>query len=238
VVSSVATDYRCRVISAYLEDVDTGGPDGAQFGGPALPEVGEVVSEFEVTRAWLNDCCWSPSGAALAFVGHDSMLHVATWPSGAGSGSGAAEDPSSIQSVKCPTLPGTRVLFLTEALLVVAGHGMNPELFARSAEGVWRFLCYVDRKQEDAGAGAKVLSGAAAARAMFASKVTRGQAAGADDAASSSSSWMRHNNAITYLKAFRVAASGAVTAFSTSGDDGRVVVWDLEKLALPDVVLQ
>ncbi len=232
VLASVATDYRCRIMSAFLEDVDTSGPDGAQFGGNSLPEVGEVVAEFEVTRAWLNDCCWSASGTSLAFVGHDSMLHVATYPSNTSSG-GAIDDPI-IQSIKCPTLPGTRVLFLSETLLVVAGHGMNPELFTKSPDdSIWRFACYADRKAEaDKGAIAAV-SSMKSARELFVNKTTKGQASSTTEEL-----WTRHNNAITYLKSYKLSSSGNISAFSTSGDDGRVVIWDLVKINPPELNLQ
>ena len=254
-LASVATDYRCRVISAFLEDVDTGGPDGAQFGGAALPEVGEVVAEFEVTRAWLNDCAWSPSGASLAFVGHDSLLHVVSYPAagGGGGGAGAAggDGEPIVQSIKCPTLPGMRVLFLSESLLVTCGHGMNPELFLRGAPAAdgappaWGFACYLDRrgasadaaKAKAAAAGAAgAASGWASARAMFASKVNKGQAAGSG----AEDPWTRHTNAITYLQPYRAAATAApaTRAFSTSGVDGRVVVWDLVDIAPPELDLR
>jgi len=241
-VASVAADYRCRVLSAFLEDVDSGGPDGAQFsegaGGAPLPEVGEVVAEFEVTRAWLNDCAWSPSGAALAFVGHDSLLHVVTWPAG-------GAEPV-VQSIKCPTLPGNRVLFLSERLLVLAGHSMNPELFLRGeagaagaegGAGLWAFAGHLDRRSEaPAKAAAAATSGWAAARAAFASKVNKGQAAGSG----AEEAWTKHANAITCLQAYRAAATRApaTRAFSSSGLDGRVVVWDLVELAPPELDLR
>ena len=238
-LASVATDYRCRVLSAFLEDVDGGGPDGAQFG--ALPEVGEVVAEFEVTRAWLNDCAWSPSGAALAFVGHDSMLHVVSWGGGGGGGAAvaaaAADGEPVVQSIKCPTLPGNRVLFLSESLLVAAGHAMNPELFLRSADsGLWAFACHLDRRSQAPAKAAAAASGWATARAAFASKVNKGQAVGAG----AEEAWTRHSNAITYLQGYRAAATRApaTRAFSTSGLDGRVVVWDLVDLAPPELDLR
>jgi actin related protein 2/3 complex, subunit 1A/1B len=219
VLASVATDYRCRVISAHLEDLDGASPEAApaiasattQFG--ALPEAGEVITEFETTRAWLNDCAWSQSGHCLAFVGHDSLLHVVTF----------AKEPTeapTIQSIKCPTLPDMRVLFLSDSALVTAGHAQNPQIFIRGADGFWRFACYVDRKPEaGAGKAAAATGGVAAARAMFASKVSKGQAAGSgpEDA------WTKHQNAITYLKPYAVSSSecgGGIKGKWGSGGEG------------------
>jgi actin related protein 2/3 complex subunit 1A/1B len=244
-LASVATDYRCRVLSAFLEDVDSGGPDGAQFsagaGGAPLPEVGEVVAEFEQTRAWLNDCAWSPSGSALAFVGHDSLLHVVSWggaaAAAAAAAAGAADGEPVVQSIKCPTLPGNRVLFLSERLLVTVGHAMNPELFVRGADsGIWAFACHLDRRSEQPAAAKAAASGWASARAHFVSKVNKGQAA----ASAAEEAWTRHSNAITYLQPFRAAATRepATRAFSTSGLDGRVVVWDVVAMAPPELDLR
>jgi actin related protein 2/3 complex subunit 1A/1B len=197
-IATVATDYVCRVSSAYIEGVDAA-PVATPFG--PLPEVGEIVTEFEVTRAWLNDCAWSPCGSALAFVGHDALLHVATFnPATPGA-------PPTIQTVKCPTLPATRILFLSPTALVTAGHSMNPELFTctssaeKGAGGAqpptWSFASYLDKKP-DAGASAKATTGIAAARAMFANRVSKGQSAGSPD----TEVWTKHHNAIVGIKGY------------------------------------
>jgi hypothetical protein len=139
ILAASGTDYRCRVYSAFLDEVDRA-PDAAQFG--ALPEFGEIITEFEPTKvracfdagvavgmggdlpdrsrgvccrasrcahsprfrfhrrrlhsrrctmqSWINDCAWSPSGRSLAFIGHDSLLHVVTF----------AADPSTAPSIQ------------------------------------------------------------------------------------------------------------------------------------------
>lgn len=229
VLATVATDYRCRVLSAYLEDVDAS-EDGGVFG--PLPPAGEVLHEFDVTRAWVNHAAWSPSGTQLAFVGHDSLLHVATFNA----------DPTVaplIQTIKCPTLPAMRVLFLSEDCLVTAGHSMNPELFARGAAASagagagaaapaapggfapWTFVGYVDRKAEASSAAAsKIANSFASARGMFASKVTTGGGAGGGaggaggsaangSADGGSDSWTKHKNAITYMQPCRISGESS-----------------------------
>ena len=197
VLASVATDYRCRVISAYLEEVDSV-PQPAQFG--TLTDPGDVITEFETTRAWLNDCAWSPSGLSLAFVGHDSLLHVVSF--------GTTPDTAPlIQSIKCPTLPGMRILFLSETALITAGHSMNPELFSRNANGIWQFICYIDRKDTSkATTNAASSSGVAAARAMFANKVTKGISTNTGSASGPEDVWTKHQNAITYLQPYGVTS--------------------------------
>ena len=204
VIAAASCDYSCSVISAYMEDVDGAAAPGATPFG-ALPEAGEAIAEFEASRAWVNDVAWSPSGSALAFAGHDSLLHVVTFGAG-----GAAV----MQTIKCPTLPATRLLFLSEAALVSVGHSMNPEVYVASGgsgEGggggggprVWRFSEYLDKRPE-AGAAKAATGGVAAARAMFASKATKGQST----AAAGDGEWMKHQNAIMGIKGF--AESGAL----------------------------
>ena len=166
VLATVATDYTCRVVAAHVEGVDAARA-ATPFG--ALPEAGEVITEFEITRAWVNDVAWSPSGRALAFAGHDSLLHLVTFGSG--------EAGPLLQTIKCPTLPAMRLTFLSETALVTAGHSMNPELYVCSAGAgagagagaaaalpLWTFASYLDKRPE-AGAGAKAAGGVAAARA-------------------------------------------------------------------------
>lgn len=220
VIATASCDYSCTVVSAFMEDVDGAAAPGATPFG-ALPEAGEAIAEFEASRAWVNDVAWSPSGGALAFAGHDSLLHVVTFGAG-----GAAV----MQTIKCPTLPATRLLFLSETALVSVGHSMNPEVYVAGAGAgggigapqVWRFSEYLDKRPE-AGAAKAATGGVAAARAMFASKATKGQSA----AAAGDGEWMKHQNAIMGIKGFAASASGGLRAFSTHGNDGRIVIWEV-----------
>ena len=257
-----STDYRARVIFAFLEATDKGGPSAAPFG---VHEPGDCIAEWEMTKAWVNDAQWSPSGTQLAFIGQDGMLHVTNFGAAAG---GAGGEPA-VHSVKTSGLPGNAVLWLTEKALVVAGHNMNPDVFVAADGGEWKFAGAADVKVRIGGA---VLSGASrrralqffsspphplnaspfphagaallqdtgassarasssafgAAHAMFTSRVTKG--AGAGDGGGETGPWTKHQGAITCLKALAVTAKGAVSRFSTSGSDGRLVIWDVATL--------
>jgi len=151
VLAVSSTDYRCRVLFAYLEATD-GAPAAPPFvaaGAAAALEAGEVLAEWEMTKAWVNDAAWSPSGAQLAFIGHDGLLHVAAF---AGAGAPAVE------SVKTTALPGNVLLWLTEKALVVAGHNMNADVFVAGAGGKWAFAGSADvkvRAEEEAASPAR-----------------------------------------------------------------------------------
>ncbi len=83
---------------------------------------------------------YSPSGASLAFAGHDASISVVT--------------NGQVQTIKLPCLPLTQLLFLDEAKLIGAGHDANPALFAKQNEWAFaRFLVrgqsYYRRRRED-----------------------------------------------------------------------------------------
>lgn len=67
----------------------------------------------------------------------------------------------------------------------------------------------------------KASSSFGAARAMFAAKTTTGTSG-----ATSSKVWTKHQAAITGLKVLSKPGEAA-SRFTTSGIDGRIVVWDL-----------
>lgn len=104
ILAAASTDYKARVLCAYLDGVD-GRPEAAQFGG-VYPPFGDQIIDFEVrrrwagergrrssppldlypsahqsqvSRAWINDVAWSASGLQLAFVAHDGLLHIASF---------------------------------------------------------------------------------------------------------------------------------------------------------------
>ncbi|KAI3476963.1 hypothetical protein L1887_61393 [Cichorium endivia] len=74
-----SADMRARVFSAYIKGVDAKPP--ASVWGERLP-FGTVCGEFSTpSGGWIHGVAFSPSGDALAFVGHDSSLTV-VYPSG------------------------------------------------------------------------------------------------------------------------------------------------------------
>lgn len=140
-----STDYRCRVLFAYLGPVDGveaggPGPDPSPFAAPGGAETGDVLADWEMTKAWVNDAQWSPSGSSLAFIGHDGLLHVTSFA--------ATDDGIQISTVKTNSLPGMCLLWLSERSLVVGGHSCNPEVFASSGPKAtdWKLVGQADVK--------------------------------------------------------------------------------------------
>jgi len=148
VLAASSTDYKCRVLFAYLETTDKSGPNAAPFADGASLEPGETIVEWEQTRAWVNDAAWSPSGSQLAFVGHDGLLHVVAFAGGAA---------PAVASLKTSGLPASKVLWINEKSLVTAGHNMNPEVFAVDS-GKWALVGALDVRVRDAKGGMGVTS--------------------------------------------------------------------------------
>ena len=207
-----SSDLRCRVFSCYVPEVDGPNQQIANFSDNR--PFGEDYVEF-ASNGWVNSVAWSPSGNSLAFCGHDSSIHFASF----------ASNPPAVQVIKTPDLPLFRLMFLSDSCLVGGGHEMVPVLYHNT--NMWS----QHSKLDSATAGASVVaeekksSNSAAARNIFQSKTARGQ----DAAAQGDKLMTRHENCITCIQNLSPNAAQC-TKFSTSGLDGRVVVWDLQAL--------
>lgn len=204
-------DFKCRVISTYTGDVDSEGPNAHPFATPV--ELGETYAEMSAL-GWVNAVAWAPSGNVLAFAAHDSSLHVATL---------SATARPVVRTIRFREMPLNSLIFVTEGAIIGGGHDFNPILYTRAAGGTWALNRRLDERKEDKAASAT--SGVSAARALFQNKTRSGQDAKAD----SDTLWTQHDNAITCIANASVSR-GPVDKVSTSGLDGRLVIWDLPAL--------
>lgn len=234
--ATASTDFTCRISSGLVKETDGSEPDPAVLSMFPIPKLfkkpGTPLYEVKTNDTWVHDCAWSPDGYSAAFCCYDSTVQVTSIPADA-----AASAGPTTSIVKLPGLPANRVLWLSPSLIVAAGHSNNPELIAR--EGTeWKYAGVVDSKEADGAArGNSLASSFGSARALFAAKVDRGigQAGGATDgsaAGEASGEWTKHQASITFIQPYRRSVNDkqVLTAFSTSGIDGRVVVWDLLKI--------
>lgn len=215
-----STDFKCRVYSAHHADID--GPD-------AFLEFGEPVVEY-TSAGWITSIAWSPSGQVLCFTGHDSSISFIDMES----------DEATPQTIRLSFLPMNDVIFLSDKLVIAAGHDFIPTLLARIGDQGWSMVsdeCGIDPGSSSVaskigGSPQRASSlktsigsdtGVAAARSMFQSKSMRGQ----EFVTTSLST--QHENAITCLRLL----SEKPRRFSSTSLDGRVVIWDLDKLLNP-----
>lgn len=109
-------DFKCRVFSAFIENIDEPDNTGYEMWDKAN-EFGECLAEFDQAKAWVQGVSWAPSGFQVAFVGHGSTLHVANLKD------------SSVANYYSKALPFHDVQFIGDGKLVVVGFDCNPTIF-------------------------------------------------------------------------------------------------------------
>lgn len=206
-IATGCTDYKARIHSAYIEELDTGDDDGWSGVYPKLRTFGEQLAEFGNSKGWVNAVTFSPSGATLAFSGHGSTIHFAD----------AKSEKASVYDINQNGLPYLALAFTDENTLIAVGYDANPAVYTKSGDK-WAF-----KKQLDSADGKKNQQAAAASAAQksfskWADADKRGQEFGA--AGASSDPLTRHTNAITAIRLYD-------KDITTSGLDGRILFWTL-----------
>ncbi|OAV92671.1 hypothetical protein PTTG_07656 [Puccinia triticina 1-1 BBBD Race 1] len=222
-----SADATCRVLSAYIKGVDS--KPAPTVWGERIP-FNTICADFSApSGGWVHDVCFSPSGDALAFVSHDSAITL-VYPSGPDAA------PHAIHVIKLPSLPFISLSFCSETSLVAAGHDCQPMLFQGNLQAGWQLVKTLDEgKSAAAGAQAKSMAGPGIGRLnneafnLFRSADSRGVMSSVEGAATSGNRAgvdTVHSNTITSIRNF-AGQPGAVTHLSTSGVDGKLVVWDV-----------
>lgn len=142
-----------------------------------------------------------------------------------------------MHTIRTPSLPYVALLWLSQTTLVAAGHDCQPVLFSGSVESGWALVRSLD---ENVAGGTKpgILTPSSTggvgrlnseAFRTFRSADSRGASSSAPGGGAGGSGATElttvHQNTITKVKAFETSAEGEVTRFSTSGVDGRLVIW-------------
>ena len=70
VVATACTDFKCRIFSAYLKNVD-GKAVSTPWGDN--PKFGTLFYEVE-SPGWVRNVAFSPAGDVLAFCSHNSTV--------------------------------------------------------------------------------------------------------------------------------------------------------------------
>ncbi|KAK5096648.1 ARP2/3 actin-organizing complex subunit Sop2 [Lithohypha guttulata] len=198
-----STDSHARVFSGFIKGIDER-PEASVWGErlPFNTVCGEYLND---SAGWIHAVSFAPSGDALAFAGHDSSITV-VYPSG------PEQPPRAMISISTQTLPFTSLIWNGDAEIIAAGYDCEPFRFRGSEQG-WELVGSVESKRTGQGAATKE-----SARNMFRQMDLRGKAK--DDTQLSTT----HQNTINTIRVFSGSQAG-VQQFSTSGVDGRVVIW-------------
>jgi len=198
-------DFKTRIFSAYIKEVDGDKATPTPWAAKPGP-LGQVVTEFSCGGGgWVHCVKFSPSGNRMAWVGHDSSLTVLD-----------AADQSNITTIKDWYLPFTCVVWVTENSLVAGGHDCCPLLFSYGGRNKLKFVSKLDVPSEQK-------SNSFTAMTRF-KNLDKSNAAEVETALKT-----LHQNAITWI-APHTTNGDRVTKFTTSGTDGLLVLWDLQKL--------
>ncbi|KAL7151714.1 hypothetical protein ABFS83_04G050000 [Erythranthe nasuta] len=212
-LATTSTDGKCRVFSTFIKGVDTKNAAGSSTD----TKFGEQIMQLDLSLSWTFGMKWSPSGNTLAYVGHNSMIYFVD---------DVGPSPSA-QSVAFRDLPLRDVLFISERMLIGGGFDCNPMVFIADERGLWSFLRFLDERKPSSSAkyGSQLSEkfGKLYSQSKYSTNDTNGtpRTRGGGGGA--------HENCITSVVSLKKAGGTTVTSFSTSGLDGKIVIWELEK---------
>ncbi|KAM0752563.1 WD40 repeat-like protein [Meredithblackwellia eburnea MCA 4105] len=241
-LASGSADGVARVFSTFLKGVDS--KPTPTVWGERLP-FNTVCGEFpSPSGGWVHSVAFSPSGDTLAFASHDSTITI-VYPTS------PTSPPQAMYTIPLPSLPILSLLFSNEHTIVGAGHDCQPFVFEGDVGG-WN-----QTRTLDGGLGAgKAATGATTtggigrlnkseAFNMFRAADSRGVSSSSPSSSSSGLGGTQegarvtsagttelltvHQNTICSVRVHEGGGGegGEVTKVSTSGMDGRLVVWDL-----------
>ncbi|KAI8927431.1 WD40-repeat-containing domain protein [Entophlyctis helioformis] len=166
--------------------------------GEKLP-FGTVCGDF-AAGGWVHAVGFSPSGNSIAFAAHDSTITIANGP---------AVPP---QLIVTPNLPFVSLFYASENTIVVAGHDCAPYVVLNRGSH-WELADKIDAGRKKSVTGNSAFD-------KFRQMDSRGQAA--TDVEINTT----HQNTITSVRPF-AGERGAVAKFTSTGVDGKLVIWDL-----------
>lgn len=215
-----SSDFKCRIYSTFTSDVDNEVNPGPFTSTLGPLEFGEAYVEL-TALGWVHAVAWSPSGNVIAYASHASHVHFANLTESA--------EPT-VRTVRLNDLPMLNLLFLNEGVLAGAGFDFNPALFTYSkSTGQWSFHSRVDREESTGSTDAAETSNVSRARELFRNKTVRGQ----DLKADTDTLKTKHERAITSLRdATTGGNNGKITHLSSTGLDGKLVIWNLPSIEL------
>jgi len=203
IIAIGSCDFKCRVFSSALKELD----DKPEVSGwmPKLSKFGTLLAEFDTSEGWVHSVKFSPSGDKLAWVSHDSSVNV-------------VDMNSRDRVLRCLTtsLPMMSVIWLNETSVVCGGHDNYPVLYNVEGEQLVHGA-RLDIHQKKAGGGMSAMA-----------RFKQLDDKGTDDKGTTLDS--THQNAISELRVTKFEG-GKAKQFTSTGNDGKLVFWDVDVLA-------
>jgi len=219
-----SADMKARVLSAFIKDVDK--RPSPTVWGEKLP-FNTVCGEYaSPAGGWVHAVGFSPSGDVLAFASHDSSVNI-VYPGGA------------VFNIRISSLPFVTLTWTAEDAIVAAGHDCQPVLFSGSDAG-WQSIGSLDdtTAPKSAGGSRAGFGGStsvgrlnSAAFNTFRNADSRGVSNSAAATTPTDTELLTvHQNTITSVRPYEVRG-GQVSRVSTSGVDGKLVIWNLSSVS-------
>ncbi|KAL9099945.1 MAG: hypothetical protein Q9163_004627 [Psora crenata] len=199
-----STDAHARVFSSFIKGVDER-PESSVW-GERLP-FNTVCGEYLNNSAgWVHGCAFSPSGKALAFTAHDSSLTV-VYPNG------PDQAPRAVVNLSMQLLPFLSLIWSGDSEIIAAGYDCEAYRLRGSEEG-WQITGSMESKGRPGMGDMREES----ALNMFRQMDLKGK--------SQNDTQLKtvHQNTITTVRCYEGPAA-SIKKFSSSGVDGRVVIW-------------
>ncbi|XP_015792855.1 actin-related protein 2/3 complex subunit 1A [Tetranychus urticae] len=207
-----STDYRARIFSAYVKEVDSANPEPSEWSSKPTASTGNLIGEWTTGGGgWVHGVAFSPDGSKLAWVSHDSSISVVD-----------AKKNQAFITVKTPDLPYLTLIWSSNRFIIAAGHDCCPMLYKYDENsGKLECLEKLDKSTK------KETDGFSAMRKFreldkFAISLN-------DNSSSDSISDTIHQNSIREIRAHSLSKSGGVDRISTVGLDGKMVFWDTSR---------
>ncbi|XP_050305490.1 actin-related protein 2/3 complex subunit 1A-A-like [Anthonomus grandis grandis] len=203
-----STDFRVRVFSGYIKDVEEAAKETAWGSKEAF---GQLMAEYvnsPLGGGWIHCVAFSPDGNKVAWVSHDSSINVADPTLGANS------------IIKLPTkfLPFLTCIWTDNGTIVAGGHDCQPLTYTLTNNNTLTFAGKLDKSlQKKESQGISALS-----KFRLMEKEARSEQ---EDKTLESA----HQNPIACFCVYQ-GVKGKVEKISSSGLDGRVVIWTVGSL--------
>ncbi|XP_014227716.1 actin-related protein 2/3 complex subunit 1A [Trichogramma pretiosum] len=199
ILAAGSADYKVRVFSAYIRDVDRSNSENSWGSSTTL---GNLFGEFPNSQnggGWVHDVAFSPCGTKVCWVGHSSSICVAD-----------SLKKNNIVRVLTEYLPFLRCIWLDNSHIIAAGHDCMPMVYKLDNAGKLSFATKLDNTQKKEAAGLTAMR-------KFQSLDRQARTEIHDSALDSI-----HQNTITCIRKL------SNSRFSTSSLDGLLVVWDIK----------
>jgi actin related protein 2/3 complex subunit 1A/1B len=200
-----STDYKVRVFSAYIKDIEAQ-PQPTAW-GKKMP-LGQMMAEFKNSQSgggWIHSVSFSADGNRICWVGHDSAINMVDVTTG-----------MNVVKVKSEYLPFLSCTWISPTAVVVAGHSCIPLIYSFDGTNII-FNGKLDESQ-------KREAGGISAMRHFINLDRNSRMENTDTTLD-----CIHQNAISYITIY-AGDKGRATKLSSSGLDGQLVIWNLDSL--------